>query len=160
MPQLCGVRHNDSMINKVNMWLQITQPDCINNFQVLRPWIAMRSGLIMSIQASEQHYCEPRKNGPNNYICVELGFPNERIYELDKYASGNPANYRDIVYPHVPAEIVDSVMESHGGVIAALHRIAGKWAWEPMLDTNENAGYNDLVRAMQEWRSNEIQNYA
>ena len=71
-------------------------------------------GFIMSVQASENHYCTPRDNiGP--WTEVEVGFPNRIEPLLWPYAEG-PGNWTDTVYPYVPIELVAAVIEVHGGM--------------------------------------------
>ena len=73
-------------------------------------------GFSMSVQASKSHYCTPRDNfGP--YSKVEVGFPSERVEEFMPFAedANSPTN---TVYAWVPIEIVEQVIESHGGAKA------------------------------------------
>lgn len=103
--------------------------------QFRRPFVICKDGFGVSIQASEDHYCEPRKSQIDMsrfsfiprwrsqirvskfkpYKSVELGFPTEADEELIGYAE-NPNVPMDTVYGWVPVEIVDKVLEKHGGI--------------------------------------------
>jgi hypothetical protein len=85
-------------------------------FRQVRP-ITCASGLTLSAQASVTHYCEPRDSvGP--WTAVEIGFPSERVEEFMDYAE-NPETPTDSVYGWVPVEVVEAVVNSHGGIVAA-----------------------------------------
>lgn len=60
----------------------------------------------VSIQASENHYCMPRKNC-SEYTHVEIGFPSFKFSDnfINKYAD-DPQNPLDTVYGYVPIEEV------------------------------------------------------
>ena len=68
----------------------------------------------MSVQCSSFHYCTPRIDN-DIYSSVEIGFPTEIESLLLKYAEDekNPIN---TVYGYVPVNVVDSVIEKHGGI--------------------------------------------
>ena len=70
-------------------------------------------GFTMSVQASEIHYCSPRESGLNHYDSVEVGFPSQREESLMEYAD-DPEN--PIVYGWVPVEVVDAIINAHGGL--------------------------------------------
>ena len=87
---------------------------------LLRPVILCGDGLEISIQASSLHYCTPREDvGP--YSTVEVGFPSKRIAELMPYAE-DPDDPTNTVYGNVPIEIVEHVVNQHGGFVRALTR--------------------------------------
>lgn len=76
--------------------------------------ITCADGLRLSVQASRDHYCTPRDSvGP--WTAVEVGFPSERVEELMEYAE-NPKAPTDTVYGWVPVEVVEAVIEKHGGI--------------------------------------------
>jgi hypothetical protein len=80
-----------------------------------RKAIVCADGLILSVQASDTHYCSPRENdGP--YSHVEVGYPSEVVPELLEYAE-TPETPTSTVYGYVPAELVDAVIEAHGGIV-------------------------------------------
>lgn len=62
--------------------------------------------LKLSIQASEYHYCSPRKDC-DYYYEVEIGFPNFNFSEgfINKYAE-DVKNPQDTVYGFVPLKVL------------------------------------------------------
>ena len=76
------------------------------------PKIHCVDGAIVSVQASEWHYCTPRNNhGP--YTHVEVGYPSTNPPDLwAVYADGE---FPSDVYGYVPVELVEQFIESHGG---------------------------------------------
>lgn len=86
-------------------------------FLKVRPSIECSDGLILSVQASNTHYCQPRENnGP--YSTVEIGFPSDVIPEIMEWAE-SPEKPTDTVYGYVPVEVVDAVIAAHGGIANA-----------------------------------------
>lgn len=81
------------------------------------PMIECKNGYQVSIQCQEHSYCEPRKNylDVTVYSSFELGFPNMSDELLDKYAE-DPTNLTETVYPYVPREVVEQLIEKHGGI--------------------------------------------
>lgn len=76
--------------------------------------IVCKSGLSLSVQASNRHYCHPRENvGP--YKTVEVGFPSKEIDDLMEYAE-DPSRPTDTVYGYVPIQLVEKVIDDNGGV--------------------------------------------
>lgn len=73
-------------------------------------------GFRISIQASEFHYCSPRVNGADSYENVELGFPSREDELIMAYAE-DPDEPTETVYGFVPIEIVNQLIEKHGGII-------------------------------------------
>lgn len=73
--------------------------------------VRCKDGFEISVQASIWHYCIPRatlRNG-NKYKKLELGYANMREELLEEYKEG-------AVYPYVPVEVVNKVLEKHGGI--------------------------------------------
>ena len=113
----------------------------VTAFQKVRPRIACNDGFSVSVQASEFTYCHPRYtqwqnedgwqviNGeywlssetPRNfetdhytpYESVELGFPSEEDELINEYAEGD--DYTNTVYGYVPVNVVEQLVEKHGG---------------------------------------------
>ena len=78
------------------------------------PPVVCADGFVMSVQANEFVYCEPKNNmGP--WRSVEIGFPSRVEPLLLNYAE-SPGNWTDTVYPYVPVELVAAVIEVHGGM--------------------------------------------
>lgn len=100
-----------------NLFLKMTMPD-YNNKAILqiRPAVVCEDGFAVSIQASAAHYCTPRVNGAPRYETVELGFPSESDPLIFEYAE-DPKYPTRTVYAQVPVEVVDTLIEKHGGVV-------------------------------------------
>ena len=95
----------------INEWL-INAP---RRHGAVRPPVVCRDGFMMSVQASEGHYCFPRDNaGP--WVSVEVGFPS-RIEPLLWEWAEEKGDWTDTVYPRVPVEVVAAVVELHGGFL-------------------------------------------
>lgn len=80
------------------------------------PEIMCKDGFSMSVQASSFHYCAPRVTDPEgNYTSWEVGFPSKKEKTLMPYAEdkGKPT---ETVYGRVPTEIIDAIIEHHGGL--------------------------------------------
>lgn len=78
------------------------------------PHIACVDGFSLSVQANYGAYCEPRQNiGP--WTTVEVGFPSERPDAIMGYCE-NPDDPTETVYGYVPVEMVDALIDSHGGI--------------------------------------------
>lgn len=83
--------------------------------QEKRPRLYCNDGYSVSVQASEFHYCSPRLNGLQDYESVELGFPSMEDELINEYADGGD-DYTDTVYGYVPIEVVERLIEKHGGI--------------------------------------------
>jgi hypothetical protein len=100
----------------VNEYLEKTRKELKirDDMLSIRPAIECSDGFKVSVQASKTHYCRPRINhGP--YSHVELGFPSEKVDEWMEWAE-TPESPTDTVYGWVPVEVVESVLEQHGGI--------------------------------------------
>jgi hypothetical protein len=77
-------------------------------------------GFTVSIQGSEHHYCEPREDYPPEYTSLELGFPGGNEYSITHELIGDyaedPGKPLKTVYPEVPVEVVNELIEKHGGL--------------------------------------------
>lgn len=80
----------------------------------LRPMIHCNDGFTISVQATKGHYCSPRID-TDSYGKVELGYPNREEPLLKQYAE-QPDNLTDTVYGYVPIELVEKVIQLHGGI--------------------------------------------
>lgn len=77
----------------------------------VRPRALCKDGFSISIQANPFVYCTPRKSLlAGNYIAVELGFASRYEELLEEYQEGT-------IYPYVPMEVVEKVIEKHGGIV-------------------------------------------
>lgn len=81
-----------------------------------RPRIVCKDGYSVSVQASRFHCCEPRVDGADKYESVELGFPNREDPLINAYAEED-GYYTDTVYIYVPVEVVNELIEKHGGIV-------------------------------------------
>ena len=89
--------------------------DPFNPTQV-RPRICCKDGFSISVQGgTEFHYCTPRYHC-NQYIEVELGFPSAADSLLEGYAE-DPSDPIGTVYGYVPIEVVENLVEKHGGMV-------------------------------------------
>ena len=79
------------------------------------PVVICRDGFTMSVQADKNMYCSPRSDsGP--YKSVEIGFPSDIESLILSYAETR-VNPTETVYPYVPVELVNQVIEKHGGLV-------------------------------------------
>ena len=78
------------------------------------PQIVCKDGFSMSVQASKNHYCSPRINDAEEYGSMEIGFPSEKEDLIMEYAE-TPEEPTGTVYGWVPCEVIDAVIEKHGG---------------------------------------------
>ena len=100
------------MYTDINKFMQENRAEGVR----LAKTVLCKSGLTMSIQASEWHYCQPRENSAFPYSRVEIGFPNQEVKELMQYAE-DYENPTDTVYGYVPVEVVEEVIKQHGGIV-------------------------------------------
>ena len=73
----------------------------------LRPLVICNDGFHISIQASQYHNCDPEVANAETYESVEVSCEEDEL--LDEYDSGG-------VYAHVPVEIVEELLQKHGGI--------------------------------------------
>lgn len=85
------------------------------SMQKLRPPVTCKDGFQVSIQASSMHYCSPRQDMLDSYKKVELGFPNMEDDLILEYAE-DKEDPTGTVYGYVPIEIVELLIEKHGGI--------------------------------------------
>ena len=128
----------------LNNWLKETiDIDIVGGiaiYQKVRPRIVCQDGYSVSVQANEYTYCAPRYtqfqaedgwhviNGncwlsdkernfrTGNYIpyeAVELGYPSEEDELINEFAEDE--EYTNTVYGYVPVDIVEKLIEKHGG---------------------------------------------
>lgn len=87
-----------------------------SNSYLVRPRICCKDGFSISVQGgTEFHYCTPRKHC-NQYIEVELGFPSAVDILIGEYAE-DPSDPTGTVYGYIPIEVVESLVEKHGGMV-------------------------------------------
>ena len=86
--------------------------DC--EVQENRERLYCNDGYSISVQASKFHYCYPRLNGNQDYESVELGYPSSEDELINEYAEDD--DYTHTVYGYVPIEVVEKLIEKHGGI--------------------------------------------
>ena len=108
-------------MDKLNEWLARTVktknypfPFEHGRFQLIRPRLVCKDGFSMSVQASQYHYCTPRVDGVVEYEEVEIGSLDTKEELLMPYAE-DPDEYFT-VYRYVPVDIVNQLIEKHGGI--------------------------------------------
>jgi hypothetical protein len=89
-------------------------------------------GYNVSIQASEGHYCTPRKDNAD-YTAVELGFPSVADDLLTTYAE-NSSKPTETVYGWVPVDVVAQLIVKHGGLVSG--ELPRSTALENALDSD------------------------
>ena len=82
------------------------------------PHIVCTDGFTMSVQVGYSLYSKPKKVA-KRYSEVEIGYPSEQEPLIEKYAENifeEGLDYTNTVYPYVPVEIVNKVLQKHGGI--------------------------------------------
>lgn len=91
----------------------------VSIYQDERPIVVCNDGFRLSIQASKYHLCTPLKNNRTDYTTFELSMLSEEIPELEEFKiyDNGPLNRFDTqTYGFVPREIVEEILEEHGGI--------------------------------------------
>ena len=78
--------------------------------------VVCADGFSISIQAGNGKYSVPRYEAIA-YTRLELGYPNRPCPFIYKYAE-DKTDYTDTIYPYVPAEVVDTMIKGHGGIVS------------------------------------------
>lgn len=88
----------------------------------IRPRAVCADGFKISIQASRVHHCTPRSDEAEEYEAVELGFPSEKEDLILSYMEDlDGEEFTKTIYPYVPIEIVDKMLEKHGGIVVNIY---------------------------------------
>lgn len=98
---------------------------------VTRPRVRCADGYTVSVQAGVGMYSVPRA-ACEEYVAVELGYPSMPDEELRPYAE-NEDDLCASVYCFVPVDLVDSVLQKHGGIVGTdfSNDRAGYWKGWP-----------------------------
>ena len=88
------------------------------------PYVICKDGFVMSVQAGQSLYSEPR-DVVDSYEEAEVGFPSEEESLLTSYAE-DEENLCGTVYGYVPCSIIDEVIEKHGGIDESKIDLLGK----------------------------------
>lgn len=87
---------------------------CSNRTFPVAKRITCKDGFSLSVQATHGTYCHPRRNiGP--WYEVEVGFPSAEPELIMSYAEQRDRP-TETVYGYVPIELVQQLIELHGGV--------------------------------------------
>ena len=78
------------------------------------PHVICKDGFKMSVQVGQSLYSTP-KDVVDNYEEMEVGYPSEEEYLLAKYAEDGE-NLCETVYSFVPVNLIDKIIEKHGGI--------------------------------------------
>ena len=106
-------------MDTVNKWLKETLKTTEYGhgiIQDIRPHVKCKDGFCISVQASQRNYCLPRVDGDVIYDKVELGYPNVEDELIAEYAEDDD-KLTKTVYPYVPVEVVNRLIEKHGGIV-------------------------------------------
>ena len=92
-----------------------TDPEVYGDYSFpLAPRITCKDGFSLSVQATHGAYCTPRRNiGP--WYDVEVGFPSA-VPELILSHAENPQRPTNTVYGYVPINLVEELIDLHGGI--------------------------------------------
>lgn len=85
-----------------------------NPLRYIRPRIFCIDGFHMSVQGSMGAYSSPRQM-TDKYSSLEIGFPSHEESLIMEYAE-TVETPTDTVYAYVPVDVVQSVIEKHGGI--------------------------------------------
>ncbi len=89
------------------------------------PRVVCKDGWSISIQAGRCMYSFPREDLADEYSAFELGYASQHEPLLDEWAETiwtleeNPRNmtdYTKCIFPFTPVEVIDAVLEKHGGI--------------------------------------------
>lgn len=99
----------------INEWLMRNRKNGDPNYVYpVDERITCKDGFSLSVQASSGHYCTPRNNfGP--WRTVEVGYPSSEPEFIGKYAE-EWIDKTKAIYPFVPVDLVDKLLDLHGGI--------------------------------------------
>lgn len=102
-------------MHNINKFLKVTRKITKSGHLDIRPRIICEDGFSISVQASSNHYCDPRSDLPCEFKKVELGYPSAVESSILKYAE-DPDTPTDTVYGFVPVNVVNKILKKHGGI--------------------------------------------
>ena len=79
-----------------------------------RPVIICNDGFLMSVQGSKGHYSQPRSVS-DIFEEMEIGFLSQDEPLIFEYAE-TENDWTNTVYPYVPVEIIQQVIDKHNGI--------------------------------------------
>lgn len=99
-------------MSKVNAYLLSHRKD--DDFW-LAPRITCDDGFSLSVQVHSGAYCSPRDGIGPDWTSAEIGFPSGTpTPEVMAYAE-DAADPTETVYAYVPIELIDALIDAHGG---------------------------------------------
>lgn len=95
---------------------------------VVRPRVRCADGYTVSVQAGYGIYSVPRCDA-DAYTAVELGYPSQVDEIILPFGENEKYPEKSSVFGCVPVEIVDRLLDAHGGIIGTdfSNDGAGKW---------------------------------
>lgn len=99
-----------------------------HGMNVTRPRVLCADGFTVSVQAGYGLYSTPNCDA-DAYTHVELGYPSRKEKALLEYGE-NSRWPTDTVYAYVPVELVDKVLDAHGGITDADFSNGMSETWE------------------------------
>ena len=78
--------------------------------------VVCADGFVMSVQAHDGAYCEPRLDAQRKYTLVEIGFPSKEEPLIMPWCE-DESKPTDTVYGYVPVDVVKNVIVKHGGMV-------------------------------------------
>lgn len=103
-------------VEEITRRLQVRERHKIAGQCYVRPIDRIRcaDGFSVSVQAMRSAYCLPRDDyGP--WVSFELGFPSAPDELIAEYAE-DPSDPTGTVYGYVPADVVEALIQRHGGI--------------------------------------------
>lgn len=112
------------LVKLICSWNEFVSGKWSNTLRI--PHIHCKDGFSFSAQAGSVYYSWPREDLVEEYKAVEIGYPSEDVPELHEYAEideeaykeyyGESVDYTKQIYLYVPVEVVDMIIEKHGGI--------------------------------------------
>lgn len=84
----------------------------------LIPRAVCADGFSISVQCCRGNYCSPREDFADQYESMELGYPSGLDEVTDSIIGewAETPGTSDTVFGYVPVEVIDQLMEAHGGI--------------------------------------------
>lgn len=80
------------------------------------PRITCADGFSLSVQVHAGAYCAPRDGYGPDWFEAEIGFPSERPTDAVMAYAENAEKPTDTVYGYVPMELIEELVQLHGGI--------------------------------------------
>lgn len=94
---------------------EFLQKHPVSALRWVRPHAMCADGFLLSIQASEYHYCSPRQDNAPEYQAVEI-----MVLSGTKPRSLRPYSAGGDVYGYVPMAVAERLVKRHGGIGAVI----------------------------------------